>query len=79
MNYKIYLNSPAWRSLRLKILARDRYICQLCGKRKATEVHHLTYERIGRELENDLISLCSICHRILTRTNQKISINTTKK
>ena len=27
------------------------------------EVHHLSYERVGRELPEDLVALCPGCHR----------------
>ncbi|MGH2369964.1 MAG: hypothetical protein ACRDI2_17430 [Chloroflexota bacterium] len=29
----------------------------------AAEVHHLTYERLGDELPEDLAALCAPCHR----------------
>lgn len=39
--------------------------CERCGDRtRRLEVHHLTYERFGRELLTDLQGLCEPCHKI---------------
>lgn len=61
-DYYRYLESPEWKSLRLKVLKRDKGRCQDC-RAKATEVHHLTYERVTKEALEDLVSLCCRCHR----------------
>lgn len=53
-----------FRKIRLKILQRDNYICQLCNK-KAKIVHHIDYYKSNCNLKN-LISLCNKCH---TKTN----------
>lgn len=60
--YDEYLNSEKWKSLRLKILERDKNICQACLINKATQVHHLTYERFTDECCFDLVSVCVPCH-----------------
>jgi len=60
--YSRYLESPEWRELRRLVLIRDRNICQGCLTARAVEVHHLTYDHIGRELLYELVSLCSSCH-----------------
>ena len=31
-------------------------------ERQTLEIHHLTYERVGRELDSDLVALCWSCH-----------------
>lgn len=64
-NYSEYLNSPEWKSKRQRVLERDDYTCQACLKRKATQVHHLTYERLYNEPLFDLVSICDICHQTL--------------
>ena len=46
-----------------RVLIRDLHICRACGM-KASEVHHilpLIYG--GRDEEDNMISLCSECHR----------------
>jgi len=64
--YQIYLSSKRWEVKRQKILERDKYLCQSCLELGATEVHHLSYDRVGCELSQDLVSLCSDCHNAIT-------------
>jgi len=59
--YKEYIETDWWKSLRKKILIRDNYTCQIC-KCKAEEVHHLTYQHKGKEYSFELVSLCHNCH-----------------
>lgn len=60
-DYHEYLKSERWQNLRKSVLHRDNELC-ICGK-KATEVHHKTYERLGNEPLSDLVSLCRHCHQ----------------
>jgi 5-methylcytosine-specific restriction endonuclease McrA len=53
--YKQFMLSPAWRSVRQKVLHRDGYLCQNCGAR-ATQVHHVRYDR-GWDNPEALVSL----------------------
>lgn len=59
--YNAYLRSFAWAVKRGEALKRDAYQCQNCFA-PAEEVHHLTYENVGREPLSDLVSLCKSCH-----------------
>lgn len=54
-----------WRRVRLERLALDHGLCVFC-KAEAEEVHHVTYERRGAELVEDLRSLCGTCHDACT-------------
>ena len=63
-NYRDYLASPHWQKVRMEAIKRAKYCCQLCNSRKRLEVHHRTYERLGRELPEDVIALCDGCHEI---------------
>lgn len=60
--YDAYLQSPEWAVKRETILSRCRRVCEMCGSAPATDVHHLTYERVGAEMESDLLGLCRGCH-----------------
>jgi hypothetical protein len=62
--YRRYLESPEWLERRRLVLLRDRVMCQGCHKERAVEVHHLTYDHIGRELLFELVSLCAACHAV---------------
>lgn len=60
--YHEYLKSPEWKDRRLRVLNRDKYICQACLINEATQVHHLTYDRIFKEPLFDLTGVCDSCH-----------------
>lgn len=61
-------DSKEWAQVREGVLARDRYVCQICG-RPAQEVHHIVHlsklnvmdPKISLNPDN-LISLCRDCH-----------------
>lgn len=69
MGYESYLASQGWRALRERVIKRDRFACRACGSRELERlhVHHNTYERRGRELSRDLVTLCYACHKALHR------------
>lgn len=71
LSYADYLNTDHWRALRERKLLRSGRLCQsrpICifeaydSEPRKLDVHHLTYVRLGRELESDLIVLCRYCH-----------------
>ncbi len=62
MNYQEYLNSPHWQRLRVRILKRDGYKCTQCNETKELDVHHLSYDRLGQERDEDVATLCRRCH-----------------
>lgn len=64
-----FLSSGPWKSMRPRILRRDKYLCQNClryGKRtQATTVHHIMHYDEHPELAlepSNLVSLCAACH-----------------
>ena len=63
--YETYLQTDAWRARRERTLLLAGYTCQRCGRAKATDAHHLTYDRLGRERDGDLLALCEPCHGAL--------------
>jgi len=63
MNYFQYLQSDHWRKMRYRRLLIDGFQCHECGHGDALQVHHKTYERIGKEnVDTDLVTLCARCH-----------------
>jgi len=60
--YYEYLKSDKWKLKREKVMLRDKNVCQACLTRTATDVHHLTYERIYNEPLFDLVAICRQCH-----------------
>lgn len=71
MTYNSYLKTEHWKNLRLKKL-KDKPLCQICGTNKGLHVHHKRYKYQGKsilfnERLEDLITLCSSCHRLVHR------------
>lgn len=63
--YNIYLKSDQWKIKRKKILKRDNYVCRICKTNNAEEVHHLNYQNLCDESELELLSVCSIYHKLV--------------
>lgn len=60
--YRAYLDSDGWRRRRNRRLRLAGYTCSRCGSKRSLEVHHNTYERLGKEWDQDLDVLCRDCH-----------------
>lgn len=61
--YRRYLNSPEWAAKRAGALARSGMRCEDCGAYGVPlEVHHLRYDSLGFEPDEDLRVLCLECH-----------------
>lgn len=61
------LRDPRWQKMRLEILSRDEWKCQICGDNESTlNVHHRWYERGSEPWEakpEALVTLCESCHQ----------------
>jgi hypothetical protein len=64
---RFYLNvisSQRWRFIKKRLIELRGNKCEGCGETGCQlDLHHDTYERLGRELESDLRLLCRDCHR----------------
>jgi hypothetical protein len=63
--YHAYLASPEWAARSKRTLTLAGGTCQRCGRARAREAHHLTYERLGHEADADLLAVCVPCHLAL--------------
>jgi 5-methylcytosine-specific restriction endonuclease McrA len=58
------LGPEAYSELRQAVLSRDQWRCQICGAMAGLEVHHqIPRGRLGADNEQNLITLCHVCHR----------------
>lgn len=71
LDYDRYLKTPQWRNKRQVVLHRARYKCRHCKKRRATQAHHLTYVRVGKERLSDLQAVCYPCHKHLLHRDKE--------
>lgn len=60
--YPEYLTSPEWQAKRLLVLARSNGCCEGCGKKTATQIHHLSYTHKYNEFLFELVAVCLSCH-----------------
>lgn len=72
MKYTEYIISREWMLMRGWRLIIDKYKCQRCGRKRELEVHHITYERLGRERDEDLVTVCVRCHNDIHYASEQI-------
>jgi 5-methylcytosine-specific restriction endonuclease McrA len=70
---KLY-NSKRWQMTRRHKLTKDP-ICERCGARMATDVHHIQDLALGGAIHSmwNLQSLCGVCHAKETRRRQRVN------
>lgn len=69
LDYASYIESDAWKEKARRIRERDGYRCQICGAVDVPmEVHHLTYDRLFQEQDDDLLTVCAACHKKITES-----------
>jgi len=70
-SYYEKLKDPRWQKIRLKVLERDEFICQICGDALNTlNVHHKFYKKNCEPWDyelDDLITYCEDCHERETK------------
>ena len=76
-SYSKQLKDPRWQKLRLRILERDGWMCQLCGAEHLTlHVHHGFYD--GRKPweypPDSLWTLCETCHEAVSGALRELKI-----
>lgn len=62
------LRDPRWQRVRLLVMERDSFTCQLCGDKTVTQnIHHLSYVADPWDCPPaQLITLCEDCHGIIS-------------
>lgn len=63
-SYGEYLRSPGWIETRGRFRVSQLPQECICGA-EDVHLHHLTYERLGRERLSDLLPLCRKCHQMV--------------
>ena len=62
--YKRHIGSKQWRTTKQRLLLERGAQCQRCGRGPPLTLHHKTYERFGRERDDDLELVCEECHPV---------------
>jgi hypothetical protein len=61
--YRAYLASSWWKNRKRDYYATHERECAGCGGAESIVLHHKTYARLGAELDDDLVSVCGLCHK----------------
>jgi 5-methylcytosine-specific restriction endonuclease McrA len=70
---RVHLDEDSYRQLRFRVLERDGWRCQRCGAMTNLEVHHAQFRsRLGWDAEDNLITLCTECHKLLHTKPQRM-------
>ena len=76
--YKIYMKSEPWKVIREMCLIRSGFMCEKCGKIgkqmggvDTLHVHHKHYRNFGAEDMDDLMVVCSNCHKQIHRSKRQ--------
>lgn len=59
--YRHYLTTYRWRTLRALRLWLDGGRCRMCGRRSSLECHHRDYTHRGRNWWRELMDLTTVC------------------
>lgn len=76
--YKEYLKTQQWKHKKFKRIKLDGYMCQQCFERvklNTSNCHHITYNRLGREHMEDIITVCIACHKKIHEHHGKNATN----
>jgi hypothetical protein len=63
--HDVYFKTAKWQKKREVVLKKAKGICEGCGERKATQVHHLSYDHWKHEMLWELVAICGDCHEMV--------------
>lgn len=68
---RLRLDDDQYDGLRHEVLRHDGWRCQSCGASSNLEVHHKEFRsRAGDDSEQNLITLCAVCHAAMHRSRE---------
>lgn len=71
LEYQAYLSTDHWKNKRSTILEKRGCTCEKCEE-WGNEIHHLTYDNLWNEKDEDLQVLCDDCHEATHRALKSI-------
>lgn len=72
-SYETYIASSGWATRRKDYFEAHPRKCSSCGSTSKIHLHHKTYVRMGRELDEDLVALCESCHSKVHKLHRESS------
>lgn len=58
-------------SVKAAVYKRDRGLCILCGKAGMPEAHYIPRSQGGLGIEQNIVTVCRICHNRLDQTDER--------
>ncbi len=68
--YQEYLKTDHWKRMRDCRIHDFGGLCAVCCSGQGLEVHHRTYQNLGKEKEQDLTVLCRDCHELFHKAKK---------
>lgn len=65
VKYDAYLKTSEWRRIHDQVIRRAGGFCEGCGRKSASQVHHITYQHVFAEFLFELVAVCDECHQRL--------------
>ena len=66
------MSQEEWQTLAQEIRKRDKFVCQYCGKKRSTSIHHIIPRHVKIDNHPDnLITVCRSCHIKVERLTDK--------
>lgn len=62
VNYKLYIKSKKWSQRKKTYYKHHKKECVICGSKYEIGLHHISYKNLGKEHDEDLVSLCWFHH-----------------
>lgn len=78
-SYTTYLKSKERKLKREEIFSKKWKTCELCKSEEKIHVHHKTYENLYNENLEDLMVLCSTCHRQIHNNKKEEDLRNIEK
>ncbi len=61
-SYSQYIKSDEWSRRRDIYFSLHKKECIACGSSEHIDLHHMTYDRLRSERDEDMAALCNVCH-----------------
>ena len=74
--YQQYLKTAHWQSVRAIKIYSVGSCCENCHSEKLLQVHHLNYDNLYHEKNEDLKVLCEFCHKEIEHGGDAAGYNT---
>lgn len=72
--YSEYLSTEHWNRFRTSVI-KNRKKCECCGSEKEImNVHHISYNSLGKEKPKDVALLCEDCHKYIHKIKSGLAI-----